>query len=153
MTEWPKYFSYSTPTGQYGVVLHNDEDADIAIRKMFNQLGEDHPYSIDAVASLPTRTVEIDLGMVVTVEVPEFMSDWEACGEIDRVVGGAGDPRRGVNMLASIGFSAMSQIKANLANITSPVRTTGSVKTIIKVSGDNRTPRQRAIEEERNAKA
>ena len=150
-SEWPKYLSYSTPSGQYGIVLRNDDEADTELHKLFHQFGEQHPYSIDGVADLPKRKVEIDLGMVITVEVPEFMSDWDACGEIDRVVGGEGDPGNGLNMLASVGFAAADRIGQNLANISSPVRATGSVKTIIKVEGDTRTPRQRSIEEH-NAK-
>ena len=151
-SEWPKYLSYNTPTQKYGVVLRNDDEAESAFHKMFKEMGRDVPYSIDAVADLPKRQVSIDLGLVVTVEVPEFMSDWDACGEVDRVVGGAGDPRNGVNMLASVGYATAHRIRQNLENLSSPVRATGSSGTIIRVEGDTRTPRQRAIEEERNAK-
>lgn len=150
--DFPKYLTYDTPEGPYKVVLRDDGECEDEFHKMIQKMGQDVLYSIDSVSDLPTRQVEIDLGLVVIVEVPEFMSDWEACGEIDRVVGGAGDPRNGVNMLASVSYAAAQRIRQNLENISSPIRATGSSETIIRVKGDTRTPRQRAIEEERNAR-
>lgn len=151
-SEWPKYLTYQTPDGTYAAVLRDDGEAEDEFHKMIQTMGPDVLYSIDAVDDLPKRQVEIDLGLVVTVEVPEFMSDWEACGEIDQVVGGAGDPEGGITMLASVSYAAADRIRQNLENLSSPIRATGSYETLIKVKGDTRTPRQRALEEKNNAR-
>ena len=148
--DFPKYLTYDTPEGPYKVVLHNDGESEDEFHKMIQKMGPNVLYSIDSVSDLPKRQVEIDLGLVITVEVPEFMSDWDACGEIDRVVGGAGDPEGGITMLASVGYAAAHRIRQNLENLSSPIRATGSSETTIRVKGDTRTPRQRSIEEERN---
>ena len=66
-SEWPKYLTYDTPEGPYSVVLRNDGECEDEFHKMIQKMGHDVRYSIDGVADLPKRKVEIDLGMVITV--------------------------------------------------------------------------------------
>ena len=97
------------------------------------------------------RKLSIDLGLVIDVNVPDEMSDGDACGVIFDVSEGKGDPRYGMNMNADVAYFVGEQIKANLAAIESPVEFGGGARVTIKVEGDTRTPRQRAIEDEQDA--
>ncbi len=96
------------------------------------------------------RKLEIDLGLVLTALVPDDVSDWEAVGTIFEASGGKGDPRQGVNALADVGHAVANQIKANLTNSGSPVGIELGFTVCPKVKGDQRTPRQRSIDEEAN---
>jgi hypothetical protein len=96
------------------------------------------------------RKLDIDLGLVLTTLVPDDVSDWEAVGAIFEAANGRGDPREGASALAAVGFAVADQVKANLANSCSPVGLTLSFEVCPKVKGDQRTPRQRSIEEEEN---
>lgn len=96
---------------------------------------------------LVMREVKIDLGMVITVNVPDSMSDWDVCGEIYEAVGGKGDVNKVTNMNADLTFYVGQSLKENLKNTKSRIQTNGSAKSCVKVEGDTRTPRQRAIEE------
>ena len=93
------------------------------------------------------RTVKIDLGMVITVEVPDDMSDYAACGEIFEAMGGKGDPRDGTNMNALVTYYVGQRLKENLENTGSKIQATGGMGGSVRVEGDTRTPRQRALDQ------
>ena len=96
------------------------------------------------------RKLEIDLGLVLTANVPDDVSDWEAVGIIFEASRGKGDLRLGSTQLADVGFAAARQINENLKRVESLVDLTLGFEVCPKVKGDQRTPRQRSIEEEKN---
>lgn len=93
---------------------------------------------------------EIDLGLTLTVKVPEGMEDSEILDLVFRACSGEGDPRNGLNMLANVNFAVQDQIESNIRNIGSPLEIVGSGLSV-KIKGDNRTPRQRYLDEQKKS--
>lgn len=91
------------------------------------------------------RKMDINLGLVLNVIVPSDMNDNEVLDGIYRVACGEGDPRNGVNLMASLNFYVQSQIEDNLKNIGSPIQINGCGLQV-HPQGDSRTPRQRALD-------
>jgi len=65
-------------------------------------------------AASKTRKLHIDFGLAMEFNVPEDVSDEEACGAIFAAVGGKGDPRDGINMKADVAYHVGCQLSANL---------------------------------------
>ncbi len=91
------------------------------------------------------RKMNIDLGLTLDVSVPSNMSDQDVLDAIYRVACGEGDPRNGMNLMASLNFYVQSQIEDNLKNIGSPIQINGCGLQV-HPQGDSRTPRQRALD-------
>ena len=66
------------------------------------------------VRAIQSRKLKIDFGLVMEFNVPEDVSDEEACGAIFDAAGGKGDPRDGINMKADIAYSVGCQLSDNL---------------------------------------
>ena len=95
-----------------------------------------------------TKNREIDLGLVLNLSVPVEMTDEEILDYIYKGMCGVGDPRSGTNILANVDFALKEQMDANLANMESNIQVNGTVFQP-KIKGDERTPRQRAMDERR----
>ena len=88
----------------------------------------------------------IDLGLVIKLDVPEGMTERALLDAVFNAMGGKGDPREGVNMLADIGYYVADKIAENLKAVGSEIERGGGSGYCPKLEGDTRTPRQRAID-------
>ena len=88
---------------------------------------------------------EIDLGLTLTVKVPEGMEDSEILDLVFRACSGEGDPRNGFNMLANVNFAVQDQIESNIRNIGSPLEKGSGLSVKIMIIA----PRQRYLDEQK----
>ena len=72
-----------------------------------------------------TRKLKIDFGLVLEFNVPEDVSDEEACGAIFAAASGKGDPRDGINLKADVAYHVGCQLSANLKETGFHIDATG----------------------------
>ena len=91
-----------------------------------------------------SREIDLDLGLMLKVRVPDEMSDAEVIDAIYRTATGEGDPLDGVNLMASINWYVQAKVQENLDNIGIPIQVNGS-GIQVKPKGDLRTPRELSL--------
>ena len=87
------------------------------------------------------REMEIDMGLTLSVRVPDEMSDAEVLDALFRAASGEGDSRHGVNLMSGVNWYVQTKVQENLSNLGIPIQVNGS-GIQIKPKDDPRTPRE-----------
>lgn len=92
-----------------------------------------------------SREMEIDLGLTLSVRVPDEMSDADVIDALYRTASGEGDSRNGGgSLMSAVNWYVQARIQENLNNLGMPIQVNGS-GIQIKPKGDLRTPRERSF--------